>query len=131
MGDEYIFMIGLRKVVNLKIYDLPRSKVAVKKNEQERTFGYSYSTKYYIGNSEVFSTGTVNSEKKSVLSPRKFSDEHLTEMIRNSVTSEDDLERVLEIDEKGFMYFDENGTKIVYYGEKKDELKHKLLAKRK
>ena len=131
MGDEYIFMIGLRKVVNLKIYDLPRSKVAVKKNEQERTFGYSYSTKYYIGNSEVFSTGTVNSEKKSVLSPRKFSDEHLTEMIRSSVTSEDDLERVLETDEKGFMYFDENGTKIVYYGEKKDELKHKLLAKRK
>lgn len=131
MGDEYIFMIGLRKVVNLKIYDLPRSKVAVKKNEQERTFGYSYSTKYYIGNSEVFSTGTVNSEKKSVLLPRKFSDEHLTEMIRSSVTSEDDLERVLEIDEKGFMYFDENGTKIVYYGEKKDELKHKLLAKRK
>ena len=131
MGDEYIFMIGLRKVVNLKIYDLPRSKVAVKKNEQERTFGYSYSTKYYIGNSEVFGTGTVNSEKKSVLSPRKFSDEHLTEMIRSSVTSEDDLERVLETDEKGFMYFDENGTKIVYYGEKKDELKHKLLAKRK
>ena len=39
LGDEYIFMIGLRKVVNLKIYDLPRSKVAVKKNEQERTFG--------------------------------------------------------------------------------------------
>ena len=131
MGDEYIFMIGLRKVVNLKIYDLPKSKVAVKKNEQERTFGYSYSTKYYIGNSEVFGTGTVNSEKKSVLLPRKFSDEHLTEMIRSSVTSEDDLERVLEIDEKGFMYFDENGTKIVYYGEKKDELKHKLLAKRK
>ena len=131
MGDEYIFMIGLRKVVNLKIYDLPKSKVAVKKNEQERTFGYSYSTKYYIGNSEVFGTGTVNSEKKSVLLPRKFSDEHLTEMIRSSVTSEDDLERVLEIDEKGFMYFDENGTKIIYYGEKKDELKHKLLAKRK
>lgn len=130
MGDEYIFMIGLRKVVNLKIYDLPASKAAVKK-EKERTFGYSYSTKYYIGKSEVFGTGTVNSEKKSILSPRKFSDEHLTEMIRSSVTSEDDLERVLEIDEKGFMYFDDNGTKIIYYGEKKDELKHKLLAKRK
>ena len=38
---------------------------------------------------------------------------------------------ILEIDEKGFMYFDENGTKIVYYGEKKEELKHKLLARRK
>lgn len=130
MGDEYIFMIGLRKVVNLKIYDLPSSKLAVKKGK-ERTFGYSYSTKYYIGNSEVFGTRIVNSEKNSILSPKKFSDEHLTEMIRSSVTSEEELEKVLEIDENGFMYFDENGTKIIYYGEKKDELRHKLLARRK
>lgn len=128
MGDEYIFMIGLRKVVNLKIYDLPKSKAAVKK---ERTFGYSYNTKYYLGKSEIFGTGTIDSEKKSILSPRKFSDEHLTDMIRSSVTSETDLEKVLEIDEKGFMYFDENGTKIVYYGDKKEELKHKLLTRRK
>ena len=29
------------------------------------------------------------------------------------------------------MYFNENGTKIVYYGERKEELRNKLLTKRK
>ena len=131
MGDEYIFMIGLRKVVNLKIYDLPKSKVRVKKDGLEKTFGYSYKTKYLLGNSEVFSTGTIDSERKNLLSPRKFSDDHLTQMIRSVIDSENDLEKSLDTEGNGFMYFNENGTKIVYYGERKEELRNKLLTKRK
>ncbi len=124
-------MIGLRKVVNLKIYDLPQNAVIIKKNKEERTFGYSYSTKYYLGNKELFGTSTISSEKKSQLLPRRFSDRHLTKMIRSAVASEKDLEKSLETDENGFMYFDDNGTKIIYYGDKKEELKDKLIKTRK
>lgn len=129
MGDEYIFMIGLRKVVNLKIYDLPKSKVKVNKNGGEpKTFGYSYEIKYYIGNGEIFKT-KAHSEKSIV--PRKFSDEHLVDMIRSSVDSEEELEKSLNDEGNGFMYFSEQGNKIVYYGDRKEELRDKILARRK
>ena len=54
LGDEYIFMIGLRKVVNLKIYDLPKSKVSVKKDGLEKTFGYSYKLEQLIVKERIF-----------------------------------------------------------------------------
>ena len=124
-------MIGLRKVVNLKIYDLPQSEAIVKKDGvKPKTFGYSYETKYYIGNGELFRT-KAHSEKKSSIIKRKFSDEHLADMIISSVDSEEDLERSLNVEGNGFMYFSEQGHKIVYYGERKKELKDKILARRK
>ena len=124
-------MIGLRKVVRLKIYDLPQSEVVVKKNGVEpKTFGYSYEAKYYIGKEEFFRTKT-HSEKKSSIIPRKFNDTRLVEIIRSSVENEEELEKALNMDGKGFMYFSEQGDRIVYYGDKKEELKDKLLAKRK
>ena len=130
MGDEYIFMIGLRKVVNLKIYDLPKNEVIIKKDGNEsKTFGYSYETTYYIGNGELFKTKR-NSEKKSLIS-RRFSDDHLINMIRSNAESAEELDMSLNSDGNGFMYFSEKGTKIVYYGERKEELKNKLLARRK
>ena len=63
-------MIGLRKVVNLKIYDLPKNEVRIKKDGVEpKTFGYSYETKYYIGNGEVLKK-RANSEKINPLNSK-------------------------------------------------------------
>ena len=124
-------MIGLRKVVNLKIYDLPKNEVRIKKDGVEpKTFGYSYETKYYIGNGELFRT-KAHSEKKSSINPRKFNDAHLIEMIKGNVENYEELEKSLNQEGNGFMYFSEQGTKIIYYGERKEELKNKLLARRK
>lgn len=124
-------MIGLRKVVNLKIYDLPKNEVIIKKDGVEpKTFGYSYVTKYYIGNGELFRT-KLHSEKKSSIIPRKFNDEHLIEMIKGNVENYEELEKSLNQEGNGFMYFSEQGTKIIYYGERKEELKDKLLTRRK
>ena len=105
-------MIGLRKVVNLKIYDLPESEVIVKKDGVEpKTFGYSYETKYYIGNGE-FLKKRANSEKRNSLSSRKFNESHLVELIRSCVDSREDLEKSLNVEGNGFMYFSEQGNKI-------------------
>lgn len=122
-------MIGLRKVVSLKIYDLPKKNFKVNKSgETSRKYGYSCITTYYVGNEEVFSR-KANSEK--TIFPRRFDDNRLVEMIINSAENSGELEKSLNSDQNGFMYFGDQGNKIVYYGDRKEELKEKILARRK
>lgn len=121
-------MIGLRKVVKLTIYDLPKEKIALNK---EKTFGYSYRTRYYIGKEEIFKSRVINHEKRKKLFSKELNDECLSSLIQKIVESPEDLETSFTYDENGLMYFGENGSKIIYYGNRKEELKNKLLSKRK
>lgn len=58
-------MIGLRKVVNLRIYDIPKRTTVVHKVKSEKNaFRYTWRNTYYIGNTKIHRSRRFNNTLK-------------------------------------------------------------------
>lgn len=124
-------MIGLRKVVKLRIEDIPDKRLKLdKEGSSKKTFHYTWRNRYYIGNYELFKSRVFNDTDKKPLFARECDDEYLQNLAQVFMERKKDLEEKIDTT-VGIMYFKDNGSKLYYVGNKKEDLKQKILKKTK
>lgn len=147
----------LRKVVKLRVYDLPQKKSTINKEESsEIAFGYTWRNRYYIGKEEIHKSASYNSEQKE-RQPLLFringiecNNDILRLMVGELIDSEESIEeeitdskrRAKKINDKrkksdsqkaedeGYIYYvNEDGSLISYFGSHIEEFEEKILRK--
>lgn len=122
-------MIGLRKVVNLRIYDIPETTVVHKKDD-ENSFRYSWKNTYYIGNTKIYKSRRFNNTSKKPKILEKCDDEYLKKITDKITKSDNSLEEKLNESEE-FICYENDNSSIMYFGEDIECLKNKILLRSK
>lgn len=149
--------MGLRKVVKLRVYDLPQKKSTINKEESsEIAFGYSWRNRYYLGKEEMHKSAPYNSENKQKqpllmrITGQECNNEHLRQMVEKLIDSEESIEQeiaesnarmkkaqaaqdetgVRRVGADGYIYYvNEDGSLISYFGSHIEEFEEKILRK--
>ena len=116
-------MIGLRKVVKLKIYDMPKGMAQINKNNN--TYQFYWRNKYYIGNTELFKSRRFDNMVKKPLLRNKCKDEYLDKMI-NYISSNDNNPDDNIVTDKDFLFYAGGDSSIYYFGKDLDNIKKKI-----
>ena len=126
-------MIGLRKVVELRIYDnLKNNMVINKKKSNNLTYKYRWKNIYFLCNRKVYESRKYNNNDKRPLFLKKYDDNYLDFLLDKATEFDGDLSN--EIDsEKGYILYINNltGSSITYFGNNCESLKSKILTKKK
>ena len=116
-------MIGLRKVVKLKIYDMPKGLAQINKNNN--TYQFYWKNKYYIGNTELFKSRRFDNMVKKPLFKDKCTDNYLDKMI-SFISSNDKNPDENMITDKEFLFYAGGDSSIYYFGKDLDNIKKKI-----
>lgn len=122
-------MIGLRKVVNLRIYDIPKRTTVVHKVKSEKnTFRYTWRNTYYIGNTKIHKSRRFNNTFKKPKFVEECDDEYLRTLVDEITKSDETLEEKLN-ENKDYICYENNDSLIYYFGDHIETLKNKVLLK--
>lgn len=113
-------MDGLRKVVKLRIFDIPDDNLKVDKNNYQ----YNWKNKYFIGKFELHRTKQYRSENNE----DKYNDNYLDKMINKIVLNDNNIEDNLFVDDD-YLIYDGKESSIYYYGNNVDDIKKKIYKK--
>ena len=110
-------MIGLRKVVKLRIVDLPEGEM--KLNKDNNNYHYYWKNRYYIGKLELFKSKRYENND----------DEYLDRLIDSIVSIDNDYEKNI-VKENDYLYYANGESSIYYFGNKTNDIKKKILRKK-
>ncbi len=126
-------MIGLRKVVELRIYDNLKNNMVINKEKSNNlTYKYRWKNIYFLCNRKVYESRKYNNTDKRPLFLKKYDDNYLDFLLDKATEFDGDLSN--EIDsEKGYILYINNltGSSITYFGNNCESLKSKILTKKK
>ena len=126
-------MIGLHKVVELKIYNNLKNNMVINKEKSNNlTYKYRWKNIYFLCNRKVYESRKYNNTDKRPLFLKKYDDNYLDFLLDKATEFDGDLSN--EIDsEKGYILYINNltGSSITYFGNNCESLKSKILTKKK
>lgn len=126
-------MIGVRKVVELRIYDNLKNNMVINKEKSNNlTYKYRWKNIYFLCNRKVYESRKYNNTDKRPLFLKKYDDNYLDFLLDKATEFDGDLSN--EIDsEKGYILYINNltGSSITYFGNNCESLKSKILTKKK
>ena len=118
-------MNGLRKVVKLRVYDVPNEKVKLNK---DKTYYYNWKNKYYVGNFELHKSKQFNNHTKKNLFNKKYDDKYLDKMIDMITAKDNNIEDNILCYDDFLMYAGEESS-IYYFGNNVEDIKKKIIKK--
>ena len=122
-------MIGLRKVVDLRIYDIPkRTTVVHKAKSEENSFRYTWRNTYYLGKTEIHKSRKFNNTNKKPMVPEVCDDEYLVTLADEITKTDSNLEENLNECED-YICYENNDSSITYFGDNINLLKNRVLLK--
>lgn len=149
--------MGLRKVVKLRVYDLPQKKSTLNVEESnEIAFGYSWRNRYYLGEEEIHKSAPYSSENKQKqpllmrITGQECNNEHLRQIVGKLIDSEKSIEQeiaksnarmmneqtaqdetgVRRVGADGYIYYvNKDGSLISYFGSHIEEFEKIILRK--
>ena len=114
-------MNGLRKVVKLKVYDIPESKLTLNSG---KNFFYNWRNNYYIGNFKLYKSKQFNNFKNN----GKYNDKYLDKMIKKISINDDNKNDNIVLD-RDFLFYTNGESSIYYFGKNRDIIKSKIYKK--
>lgn len=113
-------MDGLRKVVKLRIFDIPKDNLKVNKNNYQ----YNWKNRYLLGDVELHKSKQFRSEKNI----EKYNDDYLDKMINRITSDDNNIEDNLSINDD-YLIYDGKESSIYYFGDNVDDIKRKIYKK--
>lgn len=119
-------MIGLRKVVRLRIFDLPECNSEL--NKDNNAYNYSWKNKYYIGNTEIHKSKRYDNIVKKPLLCNNCDDNYLDKMIDYISSDDENVDSNIVFDDD-YLFYDGGESSIYYCGNNVDKIKKKIYKK--
>ena len=118
-------MMGLRKVVELRVYDMPSGMVI---NKDNNSYQFYWKNAYYIGNTEIYKSKLYNNITKKPLLCNRCDNDYLNKMIYNIASKDSNPDNnIVEDDE--LLFYAGGESKIYYFGKDKANIKQKIFKR--